>query len=152
MKIHTIRTTISREKIVMEEIMDKVKLHNYDIKAMIHPGRLKGYVMVEGEEGDIREVVRDVRYAKGVIEKSTSIDKIKKFLESKEKKIEFNKGDIIEIIGGPFKGERGKITRVSKNEITAELLEAAVSIPVTLNSESIRLLEKKEEKESEKGG
>ncbi|MCD6398425.1 MAG: transcription elongation factor Spt5 [Candidatus Aenigmarchaeota archaeon] len=151
MKIYTLRTTIGREKIVIDEIDNKVKLENLNIKALLHPERLKGYVMIEGEEGDIREAIRDIRYAKGLIGKEVTIDKIKQFLESKVKKIELHKGDIIEIIGGPFKGERGKITRVDKNEVTAELLEAAVSIPITLTNDSIRLLEKFEETKKEGG-
>ncbi len=149
MKIYTLRTTIGREKIVIDEISNKIKLEGFEIKALLHPERLKGYIMIEGEEGDIREAIRDIRYAKGLISKEVDIDKIKQFLESKENKVELHRGDIIEIIGGPFRGERGKITRVDKNEVTAELLEAAVSIPITLTNDSIRLLEKFEETKKE---
>lgn len=146
MKIYTIRTTIGREKIVMDEIKNKIKLKKYNIKALIHPEKLKGYVMIEGEEGDIREAIKGIRYVKGLVEKPVKIEEIKRFLESKEKKIEIHKGDTIEIVGGPFKGERGKVIRIGKKEITAELLEAAVSIPVTITVDSIRILEKSEEK------
>ena len=145
MEIYTIRTTIGRENIVMSEIESRVKTKGYEIKALIHPEKLKGYVMVEGKESDIREVVRDLRYIKGIIDKPVKIDDIKQFLETKEKEVEINKGDIIEIVGGPFKRERGKVTRVGKNEITVELLEAAVSIPVTVGIDSIRIVEKSKE-------
>jgi len=145
MEIYTIRTTIGRENIVMSEIESKVKTKGYEIKALIHPEKLKGYVMIEGKESDIREVVRDLRYIKGIIDKPVKIDDIKQFLETKEKEVEIHKGDIIEIIGGPFKRERGKVTRIGKNEITVELLEAAVSIPVTVGVDSIRIVEKSKE-------
>ena len=151
MEIYTIRTTIGRENIVMSEIESKVKTKGYEIKALIHPEKLKGYVMIEGKESDIREVVRDLRYIKGIIDKPVKIDDIKQFLETKEKEVEIHKGDIIEIIGGPFKRERGKVTRIGKNEITVELLEAAVSIPVTVGVDSIRIVEKSKEA-SEKVG
>ena len=41
-------------------------------------------------------------------------------------------------------GEKAKITRVdnTKNEITIELLEATVPIPITVPAESVRVLEK----------
>ena len=149
MKIYTLRTTIGRENIVMEEIRDKTKSNGYNIKAVIHPKQLKGYVMIEGDEDDIREAIKNIRYAKGLIGKPVDIEEIKRFLESGERKIEIHKGDIVEIIGGPFKGERGKVTRIGKNEITAELLEAAVSIPVTITIDSVRVLERSDQEGEE---
>ncbi|SRR4030042_5900812 len=147
--IYTIRTTIGRENMVMSEIENIVRLRGFEIKAMLHPEKLKGYVMVEGKESDIREAIHDMRHVKGVIGNPVEIDKIKQFLETKDKELEVNKGDLIEIIGGPFKRERGKITRVGKGEVTVELLEAAVSIPVTVTTDSIRIIEKSKESEAE---
>ena len=51
-------------------------------------------------------------------------------------------GQTIEIIAGPFKGEKAKITRVNaaKEEVTVELLEAAVKIPVTIKAENIKIV------------
>ncbi|HEC92604.1 MAG TPA: hypothetical protein ENI51_06410, partial [Candidatus Atribacteria bacterium] len=51
----------------------------------------------------------------------------------------------VEIVVGPFKGERGKVTRVDeqKSELTLELLDAAIPIPVTLSMNSLRISEKK---------
>lgn len=58
--------------------------------------------------------------------------------------IELKAKDIVEIIGGPFKGERGRVVRYDKvkREITIELLEVAVPIPVTVSVEFVKLLEK----------
>ncbi|MCK4634382.1 MAG: transcription elongation factor Spt5 [Candidatus Aenigmarchaeota archaeon] len=148
--IYTIRTTIGRENMVMAEIENMVKMRGFEIKALIHPEKLKGYVMVEGKESDIREVIHDMRHVKGIIGKPVEIDKIKQFLETKDKELEVHKGDLIEIIGGPFKRERGKITRVGKGEVTVELLEAAVSIPITVTIDSIRIVEKTKESEGVK--
>jgi transcriptional antiterminator NusG len=60
-------------------------------------------------------------------------------------------GDIVEIVGGPFKGERGKVTRLNKqkSEVIVELLEAAVPIPITLNLDSIKVVGKENRGESE---
>ncbi|HDD71600.1 MAG TPA: transcription elongation factor Spt5 [Candidatus Aenigmarchaeota archaeon] len=145
--IYTIRTTIGRENMVMLELQTLAKTRGFEIKAMIHPEKLKGYVMVEGKESDIREAIKEIRHVKGMIGKPVEIDKIKEFLEAGEKELEVHKGDIVEIVGGPFKRERGIVTRVGKGEVTVELLEAAVSIPVTVKIESIRIVEKSEESE-----
>ena len=44
---------------------------------------------------------------------------------------------------GPFKNEKGKVTRVdeAKEEITIELLEAAIPIPITVPIDSVRVIE-----------
>lgn len=144
--IFAVRTTIGRENTVMSMIKDKAKMKGFIIKALLHPENLKGYIFVEGKEGDIREALHGMRHVKGIIPKEVKLDEIKHFLETK--KIEINKGDKIEIISGPLKGEKGSITRVdeSKEEIVIELLEAAVPITVTLSTDSVRVLEKKGEK------
>jgi transcriptional antiterminator NusG len=58
----------------------------------------------------------------------------------------------VEVTGGPFKGMRAKITRVdkSKEEVTLELLEATFTLPITVHSDYVRLVEKAEG-ESESG-
>jgi transcriptional antiterminator NusG len=51
-------------------------------------------------------------------------------------------GDIVEIVSGPFKGEKAKVRSKdeAKEEITVELLEAMVAIPVTIRGDSVRVL------------
>lgn len=143
--IFAVRTTIGREKPVMSMLKDEAKLKGFDIKAILHPENLKGYIFVEGKEGDIRESLHGMRHVKGVIPKEVKLEEIKHFLETK--KIEIKRGDKIEIISGPLKGEKGKINRVdeSKDEAIIELLEAAVPITVTLSTDSMRVIEKKGE-------
>ncbi len=52
-------------------------------------------------------------------------------------------GQMVEIISGPFKGDKAKITRVNaaKEEITVELQEAAVKIPVTIKAENVKIVQ-----------
>lgn len=142
----TLRTTIGREATVMRDVQERVKKGEYNIKAIVHPEELKGYIIVEGKEKDIRELVRNVRHAKGIISEEVEMEDINKFLESKEIEIEVERDDIVEVVGGPFKGEKGKATRVDEanSEVTLELLEATVPIPVTVGVDSVKILESKE--------
>lgn len=57
---------------------------------------------------------------------------------------ELDEEDIVEVIGGPFKGMRAKITRVdkTKEEVTLELLEATFTLPITVHADYVKLLEK----------
>ncbi len=144
--IYTLRTTSGREDIVMDMLNSKANAENLDVKAVIHPAELKGYIFIEGSTADIHKALRGVMHTKGLIEKPIKISDIQHFMETKTEELKVNEGDEVEIIGGPFKGERGKIKRVdkTKNEVTIELLEASIPIPVTIAMEFIKVIKKAE--------
>lgn len=144
--IYTLRTTSGREDIVMDMLNSKANAENLDVKAVIHPAELKGYIFIEGSTADIHKALRGVMHTKGLIEKPIKISDIQHFMETKTEELKVNDGDEVEIIGGPFKGERGKIKRVdkTKNEVTIELLEASIPIPVTIAMEFIKVIKKAE--------
>jgi len=141
--IYTIRTTVGRENAVIETLNNKIKNMQADIKSLLHPDELKGYVFVEGDITAVEKVIQGVPHIRGIIRKQASLNDVKRFLEVKAVVVKVNKGDIIEITGGPFKNEKGKVTRVdeSKEEVTIELLDAAVSIPITVAMDSVKIIE-----------
>lgn len=141
--IYTVRTTVGRENAVIDTLVSKTKGHTLNIQSIFHPGELKGYVFVEGDEEAIDEVVKAVPHVKGIIKKEVKVEELKNFLEAKKMEIKVNRGDVIEVTSGPFKNEKGKVTRVdeAKEEITIELLEAAIPIPITVPIDSVRVTE-----------
>ena len=147
--ITTIRTTVGRENAVIETLMSKVKNSGLNIKAIFHPGELKGYLFLEGDIEEINKLIKGVPHVKGIIRKEVTMNDIKKFLEVKKIEIKINRGDIIEVTGGPFRNEKGKVTRVdeAKEELTIELLDAAIPIPITISMDSARIVESAEKKE-----
>ncbi len=56
----------------------------------------------------------------------------------------FAEGNIVEVIAGPFKGEKARVQRIDegKEEVTVELFEAMVPIPITVRGDHVRVLEK----------
>ncbi|MCD6476775.1 MAG: transcription elongation factor Spt5 [Candidatus Aenigmarchaeota archaeon] len=145
--IYTVRTTVGRENTVVNNIVMKAKqLEENHIKAVFHPAELKGYIFVEGDLDQLTELVKTIPHVRGIIKKEVKIDELKKFLEAKKTEIKINKGDIVEIIGGSFKNEKGKVTRVdeAKGELTIEFLDAAVPIPITISVDMVRVLERAE--------
>ena len=148
--IITIRTTVGRENAVIETLTNRIKNIGLGIKSIFHPGELKGYIFIEGEEEVINGLIKGVPHVKGIIRKEVSMADIKKFLEVKKIEIKINRGDVVEVTGGPFKNEKGKVTRVdeAKGELTIEFLEAAVPIPITIPIESARLIESAEKGEN----
>jgi transcriptional antiterminator NusG len=148
--IRTIRTTVGRENAVIETLTNRIKNMGLNIKSIFHPGELKGYIFLEGDAEVINELIKGVPHVKGIIRKEVSMTDIKKFLEVKKIEIKINRGDVVEVTGGPFKNEKGKVTRVdeAKGELTIEFLEAAVPIPITIPIESARLIESAEKGEN----
>jgi len=149
--IYTIRTTVGRENAVIETLISKIKNMSLDIKSIFHPDELKGYIFVEGDTATIDKVIQGVPHVKGIIRKEVSMADIKRFLEVKKIEIKINKGDVVEVTGGPFKNEKGKVIRVdeAKEELTIELLEAAVPIPITIPIDSARVVESAEKQKKE---
>ena len=147
--IRTIRTTVGRENAVIEALTSKVKNSSLDIRCIFYPAELKGYIFLEGDEEAINEIIKTVPHVKGIIKKDVKISDIKKFLEVKKIEIKVNRGDVVEIIAGPFKNEKGKVTRVdeAKEELTIELLDAAIPIPITIPIDSAKVIEAAEKSE-----
>jgi transcriptional antiterminator NusG len=143
--IFAIRTIVGRENVVLESLYNRAIKNNIPIKALIHPEEIKGYVFVEGELENVRELIKGVVNVRGLITSPVNISELEKFLKPKESKIEVNIGDIIEVVSGPFKDTRGKITRIDniKREVTIEPLEVSVPIPITIPIEFVKIVEKK---------
>ena len=145
-KIYAVKTIIGRENVVIEAMAGKVKARGLDVKALVRPEEIKGYVFIEGELKEVENLIKEIPHARGVIKKPVPISDIKRFLEPKKVEIKINEGDIVEVIGGPFKGEKGKITRFDKmkNEVTMELIEVTVPIPITVNAGLVKVIKKAE--------
>jgi transcriptional antiterminator NusG len=143
--IFAIRTIVGREEVVLDSLYNRAIKNNIPVKALIHPQEIKGYVFVEGDLENVRELIKGVMNVRGLITTPVNISEIEKFLKPKEGKIEVNLGDIVEVVSGPFKDTRGKVTRIDniKREVTIEPLEVSVPIPITIPIEFVKIVEKK---------
>lgn len=152
MGIYAIRTTANKERNVASKLADRVEKDKISISAIVVPG-LKGYLLVEGDKNDIEKAYKGVSHARGLVEGETNLTEIEHFLLPKAAVTNLQEGFIVEVTSGPFKGEKAKITRIdkTKNEVTIELLEATVPIPITVPAESVHVLEKEVEEGAEKG-
>ncbi|MCG7843975.1 MAG: transcription elongation factor Spt5 [Methanomassiliicoccales archaeon] len=141
-----LKTSIGHERAVVDGVAGKVKTGgDKGIFALLAPGKLEGYVFMEAMNTDlVRETCRGVRKAKGLVEGETQLTEIEHFLTPKPLVSGISVGDVVELIAGPFKGEKARVQKIdeSKEEITVELFEATVPIPVTVRGDSVRVLEK----------
>lgn len=138
------RVTAGQESIVADLLSEKAKKTDAPINAIIVSPRLKGYLMVEGsDQAEVKKLVAGVPHVKGVLQKSIEVSEIKELLESAPVEINLERGQMIEITSGPFKGEKAKIVRIdqAKEEVTVELVEVAVPIPVTIKLDTVKVLQ-----------
>jgi len=142
--IYTVKTVVGRESIVADSMASKANSEKLNIYSIVRPEEIRGYIFVEGGIRDIERSLQMVPHIRGIIKKPVDIEQIRRFLQPRKVEIDLNVKDVIEVIGGPFKGERGKVTRYdkTKREITIELLDVAIPIPITVSVEFVKLLKR----------
>ena len=144
-KIFVVKTTTGQERNVARLIASKVEMNHIPIKALLVPDILKGYVFVEAEGPHFVEAaISGLRHVRSRIPGLVSFNEIERYIVRKPVMEDLNEEDVVEITGGPFKGMRAKITRLdkSKGEVTLELLEATFTLPITVHSDYVKLVEK----------
>jgi transcriptional antiterminator NusG len=140
-----VKTSIGHEKTVADSIASRAKPKPSGVFAILSPATIRGYVFVEAMNTDgLRELVKGVRRTRGIVKGETSFAEIEHFLTPKPIVSGIVEGDIVELIAGPFKGEKARVQQIDENkeEITVELFEAMVPIPVTIRGDHVRVLEK----------
>ena len=148
-----VKTSIGHERTVADAMFARAKARDIGIFSILVPVNLRGYLLVESMNPDrLEEVVRGIRRARGIVkpegEKAIRFEDIELYLAPKPVVSGIMEGDIVELMAGPFKGEKARVMKIdeTKEEVTVELFEAMVRIPVTVPGTSVRVLQKEEER------
>jgi len=152
MAIFVIKVTTNKEDRALEMISEKVRKKNLQVFSLTRAHGLRGYMLLEAIDRDTaEEAAFNLPYVKGIIGKTLVYDEIKNMLTPNIEEMKIDKGDIVEIIGEPFKKEKAKVTRVdkTKGEVVVSLLNAVVPIPVTVKIDNVRVLRREEDAGSE---
>jgi len=152
MTLYSLRTTANREDQVFDFITGNIQKKCLQILSVIRPHGLRGYIFIEGDNlDDIEQAYKGVPYARGLLMKPVKYEEIEHMLEQAKTQMHIQRNDIVEIISGPFKREKAKITRIDKvkGEVVVELLEAAVPIPITVKLDSVKVIRREKEEEHE---
>ncbi|MFO7793303.1 MAG: transcription elongation factor Spt5 [Candidatus Saliniplasma sp.] len=143
-----VKTQIGQEKNVADYLFALSKSgegNDLGIFSMLSPKPVRGYIFMEVMNPHrVEEAISSMRKAKDVVEGETSLEEIEHFLTPKLAVEGIAEGDIVELSAGPFKGEKARVTQINEDsdEITVELFEATVPIPVTVRGDHVRVLEK----------
>ncbi|PSP75455.1 transcription elongation factor Spt5 [Halobacteriales archaeon QS_1_68_20] len=144
MSMYAVKTTASQERTVADMIVNR---EEPGIHAVLAPDQLTSYVMVEAEDtAPIERVLDEIPHARSIVPGESGISEVEHFLSPKPDVEGIAEGDIVELIAGPFKGEKAQVQRIdeAKDQVTVELYEATVPIPVTVRGDQIRVLDSDE--------
>jgi transcriptional antiterminator NusG len=144
-KVFAVKTTTGQERNVAKLVAARIEMNDIPIKAVLVPETLRGYVFVEAEGAHlVEQAIAGIKHVRSRVQGVVSFSEIERYIVRKPVIEELNENDIVEVIGGPFKGMRAKITRIdkAKAEVTVELLEATFTLPITVHSDYIKLVEK----------
>lgn len=151
--VFAVRTTAGQESNVADMIASRVKTSKLPIVAILVPQMLKGYVFVEAEGPHfVEQAIAGLKHVRSRVPGIVNFSEVERYIVVKPVIEELDVDDQVEVVGGPFKGMKAKITRVdkTKEEVTLELLEATFTLPITVHADYVRLVEKaKKEGEAE---
>lgn len=148
MAIFVYRVTAGQERVVADVLDSKVRKEKLNVYSIALLEDLRGYLIMEADnEVSARQAAMRIPHIKGVLSKGMDPSELDVLIEAKAPALSIKRGDLIELISGPFKGEKARVIKIDENkdELTVELTEVAVPIPVTIKSNTIRLYQKAEE-------
>ncbi len=150
--IFGVRTAANREDQVVDYLISKLERNPKGILAVIRPHGMRGYIFIEAtSKADAEVALGGVPYARGILPQEIPYPEIEHMLEQVKVEMNIKKGDIVEIISGPFKRENAKVMRINKQkeEIVVELLESAVPIPITVKMDAVKVIRREEDSDDE---
>ncbi|MBM3906086.1 MAG: transcription elongation factor Spt5 [Thaumarchaeota archaeon] len=140
--LFAIRTTGGQEKIVMNLLQSKINNGQINLYSVLLVDNLKGYIVVEAKDANSAfNSLQGIRHIRGQLRGEMEFKDIEGYLVTKSTAPIIAVDNIVEIIGGPFKGMKATVTRVDndKQEATVILLDAPYQLPVTVDSNYLKI-------------
>ncbi|OQX21739.1 MAG: transcription elongation factor Spt5 [Candidatus Altiarchaeales archaeon A3] len=169
--IFALKVTQGQERIVAEMFYNEAKKLSAGgtykgIYSVAYVTTQRGYIFIEAEKDNYRSIEEmaktipktgqlvgrkntTLKVVKGkktdkTPPKPVLIEELENIMFPKKIVAFLNTGDFVEVVNGPFKGERARVIKVNKekNDVTIELTESAVPIPITVKGSDLRALSK----------
>lgn len=137
-----VRTTAGQETNVALLVETRAKTSNIPIYSILSLPNLKGYVVMEATSLHvIYEAIRGLKHIKGKVSGTLKWEDLETLVKPKPLIELLQIGADVEIIAGPFRGMRAKVTSIDKarNEVSLSILEANYPLTITVPVDYIRL-------------
>ena len=140
-KFFAIRTTGGQEHTVVNLAQNRINSKKIPVRSILLLDSFKGYIIIEAPDSNIAyDALIGVRHVKGQIRGELPYKDIESYLVKRPVVSELNIDDTVEVVAGPFKSMKAKITRVDyeKQEATVLLLDSPYQIPVTVDANYLK--------------
>ncbi|MGD0729537.1 MAG: transcription elongation factor Spt5 [Candidatus Micrarchaeaceae archaeon] len=140
-----VKVTSGQEQIAANILQNKISKTDLPIYSIIVVEGVRGYIILEAEdEVSTRQFVTKGRSIRGVLPKSLSEEEVNKLIEVRSHAVGIEKGDTVEFTTGPFKGYKARVLKVDelKDDITVELMDVVVPIPITTKMNTAKIVQK----------
>ncbi len=141
--IFPVKTTGGQERTVATFVANRAVQKKKPIYSVLALDTWKGYVLFEAPNSQVvDESIQGFKHVRSKIPGMMQYQDIEKFLVTKSMVAELNEGDTVEIVAGPFKGMRAKVSRVeqAKQEIVVVLIDTAFAMPITIDGSYTKLV------------
>jgi transcriptional antiterminator NusG len=151
-RFFAVKTTGGQERNVAKFVGNRLERNETEnsvisstIRSIVVIDSLKGYVFFEAPNAQVvSDAISGFKHVKNMIPGIVPYEDIEKFLVTRSIVSEISINDTVEITSGPFKNMKAKISRVEagRSEVTIMLLDAPYQLPVTIDVNGIRIVEK----------
>lgn len=145
-----VKVTSGQERIAANMLQNKAGKVDLPIYSIIVIEGMRGYIILEAEdELSCRQFITKEHNVKGMLGKALADEEINKLIQVKTFAQDIEKGDTVEFTSGPFKGYKAKVLKVDelKSDITVELMDVVVPIPITTKMNTAKVIQKAEKAE-----
>lgn len=145
MPIFILRAKMGQERSLARLAELKANKEDSGVYAVMISDMMKGYCFIEGEDQmQVEKLASEIRILsnRAIQDKEVPIEQIIDLLNPTPAIEGLIEGDMVEIIDGPFKGLKAKLIRIEdgSQEITAELLDSTMALPVRIHADYVKKL------------
>lgn len=143
--IFTLRTMPGQEELVATILKNKA-CEELPIYSIIIMPNIKNYIIIEVDnDTTLKRAIMDIPYVKksAMTIGKVNLKELENMLKVESVMDKLEKDTVVEIKSGHLKGEKARVVRINptKEEITVEILDATIKMPITLKAENIRIVQ-----------
>jgi transcriptional antiterminator NusG len=142
-RVYVVKVTGGQERNVANLVANRIETRKIHIFSVIYSERMKGYLLVEAMDAQaVSDAVSGVKHVRSYVPGVMTVDEISNLIATKTQIEEYKADQIVEVVGGPFKGMKAKVVRYdnSKKEATVTLVDAPYPLQVTIDAGYLKLL------------
>ncbi|MDG6939841.1 MAG: transcription elongation factor Spt5 [Nitrososphaerota archaeon] len=143
-RVYVIKVTGGQERNVASLVANRVEARKIHLFSIIYSEKMKGYLLVEATDAQVvSEAVSGVKHVRSYVPGVMTVDEIGGLISTATQVTELKAEQMVEIVGGPFKGMRAKVVRYdsAKKEATVTLVDAPYQLQITIDAGYLKAME-----------